>query len=272
MSKSELKSGIYQIKNIITNKVYIGSAKNINSRWLEHKRLLKNNNHPNKKLQASYNKHGKNNFSYEKLELIELDSLIIFEQKWLNEVLKADSDSKYFRENGYNLSKVAGSTLGYKYSEESRINISNTKLKTNSKTHTLILDETLKNKDNDFYYVEIVDVESELDKSNPFYGKKHKTESKEKMSKLKMGDKNPHYGKGPMLGKTPTENHKNKISIANSGKNNKKSKPILQYDLDMNLIAEWDSAGIAARTLNLSVGNLWMCCNGKARTSYVFIW
>ena len=58
----------------------------------------------------------------------------------------------------------------------------------------------------------------------------------------------------------------------NMGKNNKKSKPVLQFDVENNLIKEWDSAGMAAKALTLSVGNIWMCCNGKYKTSYGFIW
>ena len=58
----------------------------------------------------------------------------------------------------------------------------------------------------------------------------------------------------------------------NMGKNNKKSKPVLQFDIENNLIKEWDSAGMAAKVLILSVGNIWMCCNGKYKTSYGFIW
>jgi len=268
----KLNSGIYQIKNLVTNKVYIGSAKNFNERFAKHKRLLKNKKHPNIKLQSSYDKHGVGNFIYEKLELVEVELLIINEQKWLNNILKANTDSKFFKNNGYNLSKVAGSTLGYKFSEESKIKMSNSKLKSNSEYHKFIKEKSI-NCEKDFYKIENDEmITTDLDKSNPFYGKKHSNETKIEMSNQKKGNKNPHFGKGPMLGKVMTDSHKNKIGVANSGKNNKKSKPVLQYDLEMNLINEWDSAGIAAKTLKLSVGNLWMCCNGKARTSYGFIW
>jgi group I intron endonuclease len=100
------------------------------------------------------------------------------------------------------------------------------------------------------------------------FGTKRSEESKLKMSharvkKSKVKEltelsyiENDHYSSGTI----------------NLGKNNKKSKPILQFDIENNLIKEWDSAGIAAKILNLSVGNIWMCCNNKYKTSGGFIW
>ena len=42
--KMYTNSGIYQIRNIINNKIYIGSSANIKKRWSEHKRDLKTTN------------------------------------------------------------------------------------------------------------------------------------------------------------------------------------------------------------------------------------
>ena len=57
--------GIYKITNNINNKFYIGSSKNITKRFKEHKWRLKNNKHPNNKLQNSWNKYGEENFKFE---------------------------------------------------------------------------------------------------------------------------------------------------------------------------------------------------------------
>ncbi len=53
---------VYTIKNVINNKIYIGSAVNIKKRWHEHRNLLNNNNnnkHHSPILQNAWNKYGK---------------------------------------------------------------------------------------------------------------------------------------------------------------------------------------------------------------------
>jgi len=57
-------TGIYRIVNIVTGKVYVGSAININKRWSIHKLRLKENKHHSIKLQNSVNKHGIDNFLF----------------------------------------------------------------------------------------------------------------------------------------------------------------------------------------------------------------
>lgn len=62
------RPGIYLIRNIITDFVYIGSSKNVYHRLMTHKSELLNNKHDNTHLQRSFNKHGCKNFSVELLE------------------------------------------------------------------------------------------------------------------------------------------------------------------------------------------------------------
>jgi group I intron endonuclease len=50
-------SGVYEIRNRISNKSYIGSASDIRARWSNHARLLKKTTHPNLHLQESFKKH-----------------------------------------------------------------------------------------------------------------------------------------------------------------------------------------------------------------------
>ena len=42
------KCGVYEIRNTVNNKVYIGSSKNIYDRWRQHIRLLEKNSHGGK--------------------------------------------------------------------------------------------------------------------------------------------------------------------------------------------------------------------------------
>jgi len=93
--------GIYQIRNLQNGKVYIGSSKNIFTRWKRHLSNLKNKNHPNSHLQSSFNKYGINNFSFEILE--ETNELIKREQFYI------DNEVKNLL---YNKSFIAGSGGG----------------------------------------------------------------------------------------------------------------------------------------------------------------
>lgn len=56
---------IYRITNIITGQNYIGQTIDINRRKRVHFSTLRNGNHDNPKLQASWNKYGENNFEFE---------------------------------------------------------------------------------------------------------------------------------------------------------------------------------------------------------------
>ena len=112
-----MKTGIYKITNIVNNKFYIGSAKNILARFANHKSTLKYNKHNNEYLQLSYNKYGVDNFKYDILEECSCENLIIREQFYIDN-LQPD----------YNICKIAYSRFGCKHSEESKLKISSTQL------------------------------------------------------------------------------------------------------------------------------------------------
>ena len=71
--------GIYRIKNLVNDKCYYGSSKNIEKRWGTHKNHLNSGKHHNTPLQRSWNKYGKNNFSFEVVE--ECDETILLERE-----------------------------------------------------------------------------------------------------------------------------------------------------------------------------------------------
>lgn len=96
-----MKSGIYKITNAATNKFYIGSTKDVDKRWYDHKRELSLNIHINPKLQHSWNYHGQDKFLFEMIEEVEEDKLIEREQHYLD-ILKP-----YDRDVGYNISPSA---------------------------------------------------------------------------------------------------------------------------------------------------------------------
>lgn len=70
------KGGIYQIKNLITGVVYVGSSSRFKKRWNQHARSLCEGKHHTKYLQSSYQKHisetGTNDFlEFSVLEVME---------------------------------------------------------------------------------------------------------------------------------------------------------------------------------------------------------
>ena len=71
------------------------------------------------------------------------------------------------------------------------------------------------------------------------------------ISEAKKGEKNPMYGK--------------------KGKENPRSKPVLQFSLENEFIKEWENAGIAAEKLNISYAGIRNCVTGKTKTSGKFI-
>ncbi len=110
--KKEKQMVIYQITNTINNKIYIGSAINYDTRIKRHLNDLKIGRHHSTKLQRSYNKYGKEVFSFEIIESVtDIDLLIKIEQKWLTE-----------KQPEYNMTLIAGlnSHLGVKRSQETK--------------------------------------------------------------------------------------------------------------------------------------------------------
>lgn len=80
-----MEAYIYKIVNKITNEKYIGQTINFSRRISEHLNKLKNNSHPNKKLQNSWNKYGEDNFyidktkyscSKEELNRLEIETIL----------------------------------------------------------------------------------------------------------------------------------------------------------------------------------------------------
>lgn len=103
-------SGIYKIQSKVKpERIYIGSAVDIKSRWRIHKHHLRMNKHHSLKLQRHYDKYGVDDLQFSILLVCEKEGLIA------NEQLSIDSLSPYF-----NACKVAGSRMGVKHTEETK--------------------------------------------------------------------------------------------------------------------------------------------------------
>lgn len=88
--------GVYKIINVLNSKFYIGSSKDIQNRWCQHKNLLNNGVHGNAHLQNAWDKYGSENFKFEIIE--ECAPAIQFEREqfYLNTLNPFDG-------NGYNI-------------------------------------------------------------------------------------------------------------------------------------------------------------------------
>ena len=108
-NKEHQKCGIYCIKNIVNNKVYVGKSKNIYKRIHQHLYDLRNNRikNENSYLLNSWNKYGNENFEYFVLEFLEQDENLVKERElyWMNEL---NSLNKEF---GYNLRQDSSTNM-----------------------------------------------------------------------------------------------------------------------------------------------------------------
>lgn len=108
-NKEDKKCGIYCIKNIINNKVYVGKSKNIYKRIHQHLYDLRNNRikNENSYLLNSWNKYGNENFEYFVLEFLELDENLVKNRElyWMNKLNSLN------REFGYNLRQDSSTNM-----------------------------------------------------------------------------------------------------------------------------------------------------------------
>lgn len=111
------KSGIYKIVNLVNGKLYVGSTVNLYNRKSQHFSSLMTNCHKNPYLQNAFNKYGINTFKFEVLEYVEdVDKLIEREQYYLD--IYFDNKNKC-----YNVLPTAGSPLGVKHSDETKLKL-----------------------------------------------------------------------------------------------------------------------------------------------------
>lgn len=213
-----MQSGIYEIRNLVNDKVYIGSAKVFKTRWKRHQKDLELNRHHNIRLQRSYNKHGSANFEYNIIKKVEYEKDIIIEQENYY-ISKFNS-----KECGYNIVDASfGDTLT---NHPDRLLIIEKRSKTSRENNAKLTIEERKIKFGKY------------GEQNGMFGKTHTDEAKERISNASKGNS---YSKGrimkqsqkdilsyyaskrigelnPFYGKSHSEETKLKISESNKGK------------------------------------------------------
>lgn len=105
--KTVTKTGVYRIVNLITGRSYYGSTRcrgGFGRRWSQHRDSLKRKICTNAKLQAAWNKYGKEHFIFEIVEICQPENCIEREQWYLDNVIQWGFD--------YNVRKIAESNIG----------------------------------------------------------------------------------------------------------------------------------------------------------------
>ena len=149
--------GIYKIKNIVNNKIYIGSSFDIKKRWRDHNWYLKNEIHHNPHLQSSWKKYGSTNFIFEVVEECSVDDILDRERHYINEYDVLDN------RHGYNMNDPKHGFLGRKHS---------------AGTKKLLSIRKLGDKNPSF---------GKFGKDHPKYGIKLSQESRNRISESKIG-------------------------------------------------------------------------------------
>lgn len=188
--------GIYIIRNIINNHLYVGQSTNIYKRWSNHKALLNMNKHSSTHLQRSWNLHGESKFE-----------LIILRQCNMNQLTETEQYFIDLLTPEYNSCLIAGSTLGFKLSESTKLKISASN-KGNPKSEHM--KEALKK------------TWAERKQELLSYRTPMTEEEKIKRSERMSGEKNPMFGKlgekNPNFGLKRTNETKEAIGKTHRGK------------------------------------------------------
>lgn len=178
--------GIYQIKNLVNNRVYIGQSVNVKKRFGQHISALRSGKERNTHLQRAFNKYGEQSFIFEVLMYCEQDQLTKNE----NGFIQAASSV-------YNVRPSADSNFGVKRTEETKALLSRV-----FKGRVMSLETRKRMSD------------SKKKEKNHNFGKPVPDIVKKKISDTLK--RNGH----PMTGKPRSDDVKRKISESNSGEKN----------------------------------------------------
>ena len=250
---------IYMYTNKINNKKYVGQTKNLLDRHRRH-------------VQSSFNKNAKRDYNTPFHRAIRKYGIENFEIKILAENIETQEKLNEYEiffikryktlniQNGYN---VAEGGYNNPFAGKTEKEMDEFKRKVSESRKGQMIGE-----------------------NNPFYGKKHTEETKNKISKNHAnvsGENNHNYGKHMSdeqkeklrqinVGKKLSNETKKKISNATKGKNNPRAKRVAQYDKKGNLIKIWDYAKQVGEELGIATTGITRCCRGECKSAEGFVW
>lgn len=232
-----IKSGIYCIENLNGDKKYIGSSQNVFKRRNRHFSELKNDKHKNCKLQAYYNKYGRENLRFYVLEFVENEKLLINREQFF-----IDKEKPWF-----NINLIANSSLGVKRSKETKEKVRQANLG--------LKHPEWRNKI----------------KSKAQGGENHWTQKKvfSEEAKIKMSETHKKlYESGY---ENPRKGVKESKELVEE-KRKRASKPIQQFTLDGKLVEEFSSAKEAHEKYGYSQMHIGKACNNKIKQYKKYVW
>ena len=249
LMKENFNCVVYKHTNKINGKCYIGvvfGGRNPEQRWgIGGKNYLNNKQH---KFARAILKYGWDNFEHEIL----FNNLSVEEAKEKEKELIQKYDS--FR-NGYNSTLGGDGSVGLKHSEKTKEILRQqhlgTKMSSASRQKMSLSQIEFRKKLTSDEKKQIFGLSGEKNgmygkhrfgKENPFYGKKHSKETKEKIAKSHRGAISQHR------------------------------KIVLQLNLNGDLVKEWESMTAAASYLNKKICHICQCCKGERKKAYGFIW
>lgn len=177
-------SGIYQIQSkIYPDRIYIGSAVDIQDRWRCHLKDLRKCIHGNSRFQNHFNKYGEQDIQFTVLEECSKEMLIQREQHYI------DTLNPWF-----NICKVAGSRLGSTLTDEQCNNLSLSHIGqvpwNKGKKATLEAIQHQSESHLGFKQPEVLNKQRSIKltgRPSPMKNKHHSDETKQHMSKVHMG-------------------------------------------------------------------------------------
>lgn len=286
---------IYQIRNIINGKCYIGqtTCDDVRKRWsVERCR-------PHGVLKFAFEKYGTENFEF--LKIIEIPRTVenfkeMLAEREILEIQEKNTLVPY----GYNLEKggsvhthhphtrrkIGDAHRGKVVSRETR-----EKLRISHLGQTPTPESIEKNRQAQLGKIISQATRRKISKANK--NKKRSPETIEKIRKANLGRKQPPEEiqkrtekltglkrteatkeklREAATGRKHTDETKKKLKDINTGKLGQNSKQVEQYTLDDIFIKAFRTVTEAANEMNCSVASISNCCNGKTKTAAKFKW
>lgn len=248
ISKSPI-CGVYQIKNKINGKIYIGQSIDIERRWEQHRYgkgslILKN----------AIKKYGLGKFEFSILEEIKFTNkkeiiklLTELEQKWF------DLKKPYLKENGYNQNKTSKPNIPLKKSEDYGDIISRIKIENNHCGKPII------QYDLNGAFIKKWKSAAQVERTLGF-----KAENISGCCLNKQNSSNNFIWRFADIKLTTKD-------IKNANKSLRMSK-VRQYNLKGKLINTFENIKDASKQTKINESAIRQCCNGHIKTAYNFIW
>lgn len=245
---------VYKIHCTKNDKIYVGRTRHFYNRRNTHIRLLNKECHFNRYIQNDWNLYGNDSFIFEIVEILKIEDTDKFLDE--REIYWIEKLNSTINKNGYNLTDGGINNHTYKYRTEEEMKL--TKLKQGKSQKGRLAGEK-----HHFY--------GSKSEDNPFYGKKHSEETKQKQRNAKLGNS---YTKGIKK----TEEQKKRMSEDRIGKRKGKENVSSKQVVCLNTGEIYDCISQAHEKTDVCNSSISQCCNkilstaGKSINGDGYVW